>query len=166
MIFWLVGIIIVLAFGVVVFIGAPYLPTLGRQVTTALDLLDLKPGQTLLELGSGDGKILIAAAERGWNAVGIEINPFLAFLAWARTRRYGKRVRVRLGNFWRLRWPKNDGIFVFLVPHFMPDLDKRMRLQGGKIVSVAFVIPGKKPTRTKNGVHLYDYPPAYSAETR
>lgn len=148
---------IVLAFAGVVFLGAPYLPTLRQQGEAALDLLELQPGQTLLELGCGDGKILIAAAERGWQAVGIEINPILALVAWARTRRFGGRVRVRLGNFWHMRWPKSDGIFVFLVPHFMGDLDAKMRDYGGRLVSVAFTVPDTAAIRTKNGVYLYDY---------
>ena len=54
MLWWLFG-ILVISFGFVVFVGPPYLPTLDKQVRTALDLLDLKKGQTLLELGCGDG---------------------------------------------------------------------------------------------------------------
>ena len=157
MVFWLFGGIVILAFGLVVFVGAPYLPTLRSQVETALDLIDLKPGQTLLELGSGDGKVLVAAAERGWNAVGIEINPFLALIAWLRTRRFGGRVRVRLGNFWRGSWPHNDGVYAFLAPHFMQDLDVKMRERGGRLVSVAFKVPGKEPAKVKNSVFLYEY---------
>jgi SAM-dependent methyltransferase len=156
-VFWLLGIVAVLAFGAVVFVGAPYLPTLKSQVGIALDLADLRPGQTLLELGCGDGKVLIAAAERGWRAVGIEINPFLALIAWARTRRYGHLVQVRLGSFWRAKWPKSDAVFVFLVPHFMQQLDKKMHQYGGRLVSIAFVIPGKTPAKTKNSVYLYNY---------
>lgn len=154
---WLFAVIVVLAFGAVVFVGAPYLPTLKNQVDIALDLADLRPGETLLELGCGDGRVLVAAAERGWRAVGIEINPFLAIIAWARTRRYGNLVTVRLGSFWNLRWPKSEAVFVFLVPRFMGQLDKKMRQYGGRLVSVAFVIPDKTPVKTRDSVYCYDY---------
>ncbi|HEU4984185.1 MAG TPA: class I SAM-dependent methyltransferase, partial [Nitrososphaera sp.] len=76
------GLLIVLAvsvlLGFVVFFGPPYLPTLRRNIDAALDLLDLKPGQTMLDLGSGDGRVLVAAAKRGINVVGIELSPVLA----------------------------------------------------------------------------------------
>jgi hypothetical protein len=53
---WIVILIIILAFQfVVIFLGAPYVPTLNKQRETALDLLKLKSGQTLIDLGSGDG---------------------------------------------------------------------------------------------------------------
>src|SRR6478672_10765863 len=102
--FWLTF-AIVMCFAFVVFFGAPFLPTLRPQIDTALNLLDLKPGQTILELGCGDGRVLIAAATRGIYAVGYELNPLLAAIAWLRTRRYGKQVRVICGNYWRLKWP-------------------------------------------------------------
>jgi DNA modification methylase len=69
--------VLLLAFGGVILRGAPYVPTLDPQARAALELLDLKPGQTLLELGSGDGKILVVAARAGLHVVGIELNPFL-----------------------------------------------------------------------------------------
>jgi ribosomal protein L11 methylase PrmA len=72
--------VLVILFGFVVAFGAPYLPTLRPQITMALDMLDLKKGQTLLELGSGDGRVMMAAAERGWNVIGYELNPLLVGL--------------------------------------------------------------------------------------
>ncbi len=155
-IFVIVGVLILL-FGLVVFVGAPYLPTLRPQVEAALDLLDLKKGQTLLELGCGDGKVLCLAAERGLRVVGIEINPILVFIAWCRVRRYGGRVQVRWGNIWATSWPPSDGIFVFLIDSFMPKLGDRMQGYGGKLVSVAFKLPNEKIVGQKNGVWLYDF---------
>lgn len=148
---------VVLFFGFVVFFGAPYLPTLTPQVRAAFDLLRLRPGDTLLELGCGDGKVLLAAAERGCRAVGIELNPLLAVIAWLRTRKYRGRVIVRCGNFWRMRWPESDAVYTFLLNRYMPELDKRMREQGGKLASVAFQVPGREPAAEQNGVFLYDY---------
>ena len=58
------GVAIVLLFTSAVGFGAPFLPTLRKRVNDALDLLDLKEGQTMLELGSGDGRLLRAAAGR------------------------------------------------------------------------------------------------------
>jgi SAM-dependent methyltransferase len=152
---------IVLLFGFVVFFGAPYLPTLGRQQETALDLLDLKPGQTLLELGCGDGKVLAAAARRGLIAIGYELNPILALFSWIRTRRYGAQVKVVWGDYWRKEWPPTDGIFVFLLDKYMSKLDTYIiqKYKGKKIklVSFAFKVPGRKPAKVRDGLYLYRY---------
>src|SRR5690606_196736 len=118
--------VIVLLFGFVVLFGAPYLPTLSRQQAEALELLDLKPGQTMLELGSGDGRMLIAAARRGVKAVGYELNPLLVAWSWLVTRRYGDLVTVRWANFWRVNLPECHGIYVFLLDRYMPKLHKKI----------------------------------------
>ena len=56
---WIILIVLVLCIAVcfVVAFGPPYVPTLTRNMEAGLDLLDLKPGQTMLELGSGDGEV-------------------------------------------------------------------------------------------------------------
>ena len=141
-------------------VGAPYLPTLKRQVETALDLANLKKGQTLLELGCGDGRMLIAAARRDIKTIGYEINPILFIVARLRTRKYRSLVRVVWGNYWRLEWPKADCIFVFLIGRYMSRLDKQImayKTRPLKLVSFAFTIPGKKATASRDGVHLYHY---------
>lgn len=152
---------VVFLFGFVVLFGAPYVPTLKKQQETALDLLDLKPGQVMLELGCGDGKVLVAAARRGLKAVGYELNPILAITAWLRTRQFGGQVRVVWGNYWRKQWPPTDGIFVFLLDKYMQKLDTNIiqKYPGKKIklVSFAFQIPDKKPAKSQNGLYLYRY---------
>jgi len=151
---------VVLCFGTVLLVGAPYLPTLQRQVEAALDLLDLKPGQTMLELGCGDGKVLVAAAQRGISCVGYELNPLLALFSWLRTRRYGRRVRVVWGDYWRADWPAADGIFAFILPRFMTKLDTKitqLNHNSIRLVSFAFPIKGRKITRQTEGLYLYIY---------
>lgn len=162
----MVALVVILAacvvgcFGFVVFFGAPYLPTLTPQVEAAFELLDLKAGQTLLELGCGDGKVLIAAAERGIAVVGYELNPLLALICWLRTRRYGGLVSVRVANFWWADWPRADAIYGFILPRLMVKLDTKITREKRhplKVVSFAFVIPGKKPAAEREGVYLYRY---------
>lgn len=152
--------ILVVCFGGVLLFGAPYLPTLSPQVRTALALAELQPGATLLELGCGDGKVLIAAAQQGIYCVGYELNPLLALLAWARTRRYRRYVRIKWGDFWRASWPPADAIFVFLLPKYMDKLDKKVIQYSSrpvKVISFAFEIPGKKASREQQGLYLYNY---------
>lgn len=145
------------AFAGVLLRGAPYLPTLDKQGRAALELLNLQPGQTLLELGSGDGKVLVLAARAGLNVVGIELNPILVVISWLRTWRYRKQVRIIWGDFWRVSWPECDGVFTFLLDRFMVRLDARMQTAKKPLVSFAFKIPDRKPDAEKLGVYLYRY---------
>jgi SAM-dependent methyltransferase len=158
---WIIALITLLAFQfVVLFLGAPYVPTLKSQRKAALDLLNLKKGQTLIDLGCGDGAMLRDAAKRGLNVVGYEINPLLVFIAWLRTRRYGKRVKVVQGNFWRKKWPEADAVFVFLTDRYMERLHKEMQAKFNKpvkLVTFGFSIHDKKPASQKEACFLYRY---------
>ena len=71
--------------------------------------------------------------------------------------RYRKQVRVVWGNYWRMRWPEADGVFVFLLDSFMPKLDTHMQQYKKPLVSVAFQVPGRRADAEKNGVFLYNY---------
>lgn len=159
---WLSAIllVVVLCFGVVLLFGAPYVPTLKPQVRTALELANLKPGETLLELGCGDGKVLIAAAQVGVKTIGYELNPLLALVAWLRVRRFKGEARVVWGNFWGREWPEAEGIFTFLLPRYMERLDKKViqyKHKPVKLVSFAFPVPNREPAGQKDGVYLYEY---------
>lgn len=159
-IFWLIVLFILLLAVVGIMFGAPYLPTLDKQVEAALDLVDIKKGDILLELGCGDGKVLIAAARQGIMSVGYELNPILALISYLRTIKYRKYVRVVWGDYWKKDWPEADAVFVFLITRFMPKLDlylKSYKFRPIKLVSFAFKIPNKKIDGQKNGVYLYKY---------
>lgn len=150
----------IITFGGVLLFGAPYLPTLKRQTDAALDLLELEPGQTLLDLGCGDGRVLRAAAKRGIKSVGYELNPFIYGVAKLNTWRYRKHVKVIYGDFWSRQWPPADGIFLFLHPRFMSKLDAKISADAKKpvrLASYAFQIPGKRPVKTGEGLFVYDY---------
>ncbi len=167
---WQIALVIVavvfVAFSFVIIFGAPFLPTLSPKVAAALDLLDLKPGQTLIELGSGDGRVLKAAAQRGLKVVGFELNPLLVIYSRMVTWRYRKQVKIYWTNFWRRRWPPADGVFVFLLQPYMEKLDNKIiqeyggkKGKGVKLVSFAFTINSRKPVKSskKTGLHLYQF---------
>jgi 16S rRNA A1518/A1519 N6-dimethyltransferase RsmA/KsgA/DIM1 with predicted DNA glycosylase/AP lyase activity len=154
------AIVIFALFTFVIAFGAPFLPTLRKQVSNAMDVLDLKPGQTLLELGSGDGRILLAAAKQGANAVGYELNPLLVIYSRLVTFKYRKQIKIVWGNYWHKKWPATDTIFVFLLNPYMEKLNNRIVQEYKKpirLVSFAFNIPSKKPDLEKNGMYLYTY---------
>ncbi len=156
-----VALVVAVLFGFVLLFGAPYVPTLRSQAELALDLLEVRPGQTLLELGVGDGKVAIAAARRGLHVVGIELNPLLAAIAWLRTRRYRRKVRIICGDYWRVAWPpETDIVYAFLLQKYMARLDghiEKWRSGPVKLASIAFQLPAKQPVAAKQSVFVYEY---------
>lgn len=147
-------------FTFVILFGAPFLPTHKLREADALDMLDLKPGQTLLELGSGDGRILRLAAKQGIKAIGYELNPLLVAYSLLRTWPYRHLVSVRMRNYWQVKLPPTDGIYVFLLKPYMNKLNTKIEQECRKpvkLVSYAFSIPDKKPTKESRGMFLYHY---------
>src|SRR5690242_20918611 len=113
-------------FGWVVFRGAPYVPTHRKQVEQALDMLDVPEGSTLVDLGSGDGVFLKAAAMRGYHVVGYELNPLLCLISYIRCWEYRDRVRVRVRDFWLTPLPRDTrAVFVFLAGPYLRRLEDR-----------------------------------------
>jgi hypothetical protein len=159
---WLVVLclIILICFSLVLLVGAPYLPTLRPQVKAALELAKLQPGQTLIELGAGDGRVVVGAARQGYKVIAYELNPILAIVIWLRTRRYRHQVRIICADYWQQQWPPAEAVFTFLLPKYMSKLDRKMKAYKGSpvsLVSFAFKIPGRPIDGQKNGVFLYKY---------
>lgn len=160
---WAIG-LVVAAFLLVVFRGAPYVPTHRAQVEQALDMLDVPKGGTIIDLGSGDGVFLKAAAKRGYRSIGYEINPFLCLISYLRCWRYRSQVRIRWRDFWLAPIPSDiDAVFVFLAGPYLRQLDKKLthiHTKSGKpltVISYGFLIPGKEPLRSTNALHEYHY---------
>jgi SAM-dependent methyltransferase len=156
----IVLLVLIACFGFVLLFGAPYLPTLTTHMEQALDLAELQPGDVLLELGCGDGKVLLAAARRGIRVVGYELNPLLVLVCKLRCWRYRQLVTVRWANFWTQDWPEAAAIFVFVLPRMMEKLDKKIvqyKHKPVKLVSFAFEMPDRNPIRQATAVYVYDY---------
>ena len=157
---WWILLILIWPFAFVLLFGAPYLPSRRFTIQRALKLLDLKEGELLVDLGSGDGAVLVVAAQAGLRAVGYEMNPLLWLVAKLRTVRYGKRVRIYCRNFWVSDWPpETAGVYVFLHTRFMSRLDHKLNslTRPTNVVSYTFKIPGKKVIRETQALYLYRY---------
>ena len=157
--FWILF-AIVFCFSFVLFFGAPYLPTMKKQSSIALDLLDLKKGDVFYELGCGDGRVLLLAEERGAKAVGYELNPIIYLFAKARTYKKRKNISVRFGNFWSADLSDADKVYVFLLNKYMDRLNSKLKTElkpGSLLASFAFEIPNKKHIQEKEAIFLYRY---------
>src|SRR5690349_5991159 len=76
-------------------LDAPYAATPPEVIEAMLELADLAPGERLLDLGSGDGRIAIEAARRGAEAFGVDIDPQRVRQAEQAARAAGVEERAR-----------------------------------------------------------------------
>ncbi len=75
-------------------LDVPYVPTPHDVVAAMLDVTDVAPGDYVIDLGSGDGRIVIAAAKRGAVGHGIDLNPVRVEEAEEKARKVGVQDRV------------------------------------------------------------------------
>ncbi len=152
---------------------APYVNSPEHAVDKMLQMANLKNGETLYDLGCGDGRILIAAASRfKVKAVGVEISSSLVRRASENVKKAGLQSQVRVvhGNFMQTDLSDADVVTLYLATaaneSLRPNLEKYLR-PNTRVVSYDYPIPGWKPidTSASDGLHgathtiyLYEVP--------
>jgi cyclopropane fatty-acyl-phospholipid synthase-like methyltransferase len=141
--------------------GPPYVPIDEKALKKTMEFLEVRSGEKYADLGSGDGRTLIAIAEAGGEAHGYEFNPLL--VAWSRRkiRKAGLShlVFVHSKNFWRVNVSHFSGIVVFGANHIMERLEKKLTTElrpGSRIASHVFKFPNLKPKGHEDGVYFYE----------
>ncbi len=133
---------------------APYVTAPEHAVDKMLEAANLKPGETLYDLGCGDGRIVIAAAQRyKVNAVGVEISESLAKSVAEKVKKEGlqKRVTIIHGDFMKTDLSKADVVTLYLATTandtVRPNLERFLRSHA-RVVSYDYPVPGWKPVET------------------
>lgn len=105
----------------------PYVPATTQQVENVMKLLSGKSGR-LVDLGSGDGRIVIQAARMGFKADGIELNPWLVWYSRLRSLFQGTAYSTRFytRNLWKFDVSGYDHIVVFGVDTMMEQLRSKL----------------------------------------
>jgi precorrin-6B methylase 2 len=131
----------------------PYVPTPQVVVDKMLEVADVKPGDVLYDLGSGDGRIVVTAAQRfGVRGVGIDINPERIQEAEANAKKAGvqKLTEFREEDLFKADIGKATVVTMYLLPsvnnRLKPKLLRDLK-PGTRIVSHAFDIEGWEPER-------------------
>ena len=143
--------------------GAPYVPSSPAAVEDMLRLADVRAGERMADLGSGDGRLVIAFARAGAEAHGFEANPVLVWWARRTIRRAGLegRARIHWMSFWHADLSPFDVITIFGIDHIMAPLERKLRQElkpNARVVSNAFPFPNWEAKRSGGGVYLYRHP--------
>jgi SAM-dependent methyltransferase len=146
--------------------GWPFFaPSSDDAVAEALDLAGVAPGEHLVDLGCGDGQVLVAAARRGAVVTGVESDRTLASAARRALSDAGlaDRGRVVVANLFgdqaRAQWSAADVLFSYLSPALLQRLTPRFRkMAGARLVTVDFDLPDLVVDEQRGNARLYRLP--------
>lgn len=155
---------------------APFVPTPQEVVDKMLELASVKKNEMVYDLGCGDGRIVITAAQKfGARATGVELDPELYKKASARVQELGLQDRVKLinGNLLEMDLSPADVVTVYLLTDsntkLKPNLEKYLK-PGARVVSHDFQVMGWAPNRVEkvqssrtHTLYLYQMPPKTEA---
>jgi protein-L-isoaspartate O-methyltransferase len=130
---------------------APYLPTPLAIVEKMLQLAEVKPSERVWDLGSGDGRIVIMAAQKfGADAYGVEYDFDLFHQSEARIKQLKLNARIILGDIFEQDYSKADVLTIYLLPasneKLRPLLEKQLK-KGSRVVCHDFPVAGWTPTK-------------------
>lgn len=132
----------------------PFVPTPIAVVDKMLELADIKKGDVLYDLGSGDGRIVIRAAQKyGIRAVGIEVDSLLLAEARKAAQAAGVSdlVQFRAEDALKADISRATVVTLYMLPWFneaMKPNFKKMLKPGARIVAHDFGIEGWEPDLT------------------
>lgn len=140
--------------------GAPYEPSRKKVIESMIRESRVKRGEKFVDLGSGDGRIVIAFAKAGAEAHGYEVNPFLVLLSRRKINKLGleKKAIIHWKNFWKEDLSSFDVVGLFQVNYVMGALERKLKKElrrGSRVVSNLWVFPNWKVSRKSGKVCLY-----------
>ena len=140
--------------------GAIFFPTKNERVKVVLEMADVGPGQKIADIGSGDGRILIAFARKGIEAHGYEINPLLVLRSrWAICRAHlGNRAFVHWKDFWKISLSGFDAVIIYGMPRILKDFEDKVEKEvvaGTKVISIIYKFPKRNAVAVKDKIYAY-----------
>ncbi|HUI72648.1 MAG TPA: class I SAM-dependent methyltransferase [Spirochaetia bacterium] len=140
--------------------GAVFFPSRRSHAQRMAELSGVAYGDRAVDLGSGDGRVVIELARRGAESHGYEINPALVVLSRWNVRRAGLsgRAHIHWRSFWRVDLGSFHAVTVFQGSFIMQRLERKVlrELTGGaRIVSDYWKFPHVKPALVLGTMYLY-----------
>jgi len=155
-----IAILLELSFLVVIWTGAPYIATDKKKIADILKLAKIKKEEKVVDLGSGDGRLVIAFAKEGVEAHGYEINPFLVWWSKYKIKQAGlsKLAFIDRCNFWDRDVSKFDGVVFFASGNIMDRLETKLKKElktSARIISNGFSFPNWVEEKKEGQLFLY-----------
>jgi SAM-dependent methyltransferase len=139
-------------------------PTRHERIEHALDIAGLSAGERLLDLGCGDGRVLLAAANRGARVIGVEVDADLAGQARRLLALADVAGDVVEADFTSVDL-EADVVFAYLSPATLQRLTPQLEqlAPGSRVVTTGFGVPGWEPERVDDRCFLYRVPATRTA---
>lgn len=144
-----------------VFFGAPFLPSYRQRKREILkplfELAKQTNGKKFIDLGSGDGRVVIEFAKQGFESWGVEFNPALVLWSRLAIKKAGlKNAHIIRKNFWKIDLSQFDVVYIFQltsVNALLADKFKKELKPGALIISAGFILPNFNLVK-KEGIFL------------
>jgi len=130
----------------------PFVPATENQINNVLKLCRKCGGErsTLVDLGSGDGRIVFSAAKNGYQATGYELNPWLVIYSKisARLQNLSANAVFERRDLWKVDYKNYDNIVIFGVADMMDELSVKLEedmKENSRVIACRFEIPRWTP---------------------
>ena len=112
-----------------------------------------RESESLIDLGSGDGRIVLEAARHGIYSAGVELNAWLVLYSKLKARFTGlsRFAHFQRNDLWKINLSKYDNIVIFGVAEMMPALKDKLMSEAkpdAKIIACRFPMPSWKPAES------------------
>ncbi|RJR31399.1 hypothetical protein C4569_02130 [Candidatus Parcubacteria bacterium] len=134
--------------GTYLIVRVPYAPTPKIVAGEIIKAAEISPGQTVYDLGCGDGRILFLAEKMGARTVGYELSLWAYLQAKIICRIKKSKTKIFCKNFLKDDISEADVIFCFLLGRVIEDIGTKIKSSarpGTKIISYTFQFPGWQP---------------------
>lgn len=138
----------------------PYFQTTRYRVQAIIDLLTITKGQRAADLGSGDGRVVVALALAGADAFGYELDTTLIqkSIEDIKKKRLENTAHILQRDFWAEDLSKYSINFAYPMPDIMAKLEEKLQkelLPGSKVLLNYYPFPNWKETMHKNHIYFY-----------
>lgn len=141
--------------------GAIYVGTPIKAIETMLILANIQPTDIVMDLGSGDGRLLIATGKAGAKeSIGYEIQPWLVKLSrkLIATEKLEDKIKIIAQSFWHTDVSNTNVVLLYQISYAMKGIEKKLQQElpvGARIVANGFKFPNWKEEKTIDNVRLY-----------
>lgn len=136
----------------------PYFQTTRYRVDAMIELADIKPGEKAADLGSGDGRIVVALAQKGAIATGYELDETLINTSLENIKNADVSATILKKDFWEEDLRIYDVICVYPMPDIMETLEEKLQRElrpGTRVLLNYYPFPHWKEAVKKDNVYLY-----------